>query len=212
MKNQQKIQLLVIIMTNAIPLAGVEFWKWNAFQIIFVFWLESLIVGYFATLEISTLEDSLGLPAWTDPPSRGNTLLFILLYFPVLIGYFFWISEVIGGSKLLTPFAVLKPFKSQIALFGASFILSHGIRFKNFKALAEKSEVGAVKYFLSPFLRLILVQGLLVTSLYWIYYRHAALIFFVVTYLVKLALDIGFYYWHEVHIPPVIKDREFFGV
>ena len=54
--NRHKIQLLLILATNAMPLAGVEFWKWNAFQIIFLYWLESFVVGIYAVLELGDLD------------------------------------------------------------------------------------------------------------------------------------------------------------
>ncbi len=205
-ENQRKIQLALIVLTNAIPLAGVELWQWNAFQIIFLFWLESFIVGIYAALEINDLIDAGAIG------SNSTTFLFCFFYFPGLIYYFYWISRILGGGNAGASFEVLRPFMFQTVLCAASFLYSHGLRYQVFSQRLEHAYLSGTKIFLSPFFRFFMVHTLLVTSALWIRHRHAALIYFGVTCVVKVAVDFGFHLWHEAHIPKVVKDREFFGL
>ena len=209
---QRKIQFLVIFIMNTIPFAGMKLWQWNVFQIIFLYWLESTIIGVFAVFELSELEDGYGMPAWTEPPSTGNMQVFTVIYFPVLLFYLFWISRILGGSLTQSPIEILRPFAPQILLFALAFTCSYSFRYRAFLDKAQHANLSSFKYFFSPFLRLVLVHALLATSVLWINYRHAAFIFFSITSILKCLIDFAFYEWHEIHVPPVIKDREFFGV
>ena len=206
MTNQRKLQLFIIVITNAIPLVGVSLWQWNAFQIIFLYWLESFIVGIYAVFELGDLVDSGAIEF------DNSILVFSFLYFPGLIFYFFWISKILGGGEASESFEILRPYALQTALCALSFFYSHGLRYQSFEKHLPNSYLTGAKFFLSPFLRFFMVQTLLVTSALWIHHRHAAVIYFTVTCAVKAAVDFGFHWWHEAHIPPVVKDREFFGL
>ncbi len=40
-----RLQLILTLAFNAIPLAGVTFWGWSAFELIFLYWLENVVIG-----------------------------------------------------------------------------------------------------------------------------------------------------------------------
>ena len=40
-----RLQLILTLAFNAIPLAGVAFWGWSAFELIFLYWLENVVIG-----------------------------------------------------------------------------------------------------------------------------------------------------------------------
>ncbi len=40
-----RLQLILALAFNAIPLAGVTFWGWSAFELIFLYWLENVVIG-----------------------------------------------------------------------------------------------------------------------------------------------------------------------
>jgi hypothetical protein len=37
-----RLQLILTLGFNAIPLTGVTFWGWSAFELIFLYWLENV--------------------------------------------------------------------------------------------------------------------------------------------------------------------------
>jgi hypothetical protein len=45
-------ELLLIIALNLLPIGGVLFWDWQAFDIIFLYWMENLIIGAFSALRM----------------------------------------------------------------------------------------------------------------------------------------------------------------
>jgi hypothetical protein len=79
-----KSSAVVLIVANLVPLIGVLFWHWDAFEIVALYWAENVIIGVinvlkmitcapqpakvnwdhgFTPAEIAALEDSLGMPA-----------------------------------------------------------------------------------------------------------------------------------------------------
>ena len=46
----------VLIAVNVIPVVGVLFFDWGAFNVVFLFWLENLVIGFFAVLKMVTAD------------------------------------------------------------------------------------------------------------------------------------------------------------
>ncbi len=44
--------LAILIALNALPIYGVLYWGWQSFDLIFLYWLENLIIGVFAVLRM----------------------------------------------------------------------------------------------------------------------------------------------------------------
>ena len=47
-----RVSLIPLIIANAVPLVGVLFFDWNLFQIIFLYWVESGVIGFYNILKI----------------------------------------------------------------------------------------------------------------------------------------------------------------
>ena len=50
--NRVSRDLLLIISLNLMPIGGVLLWDWQAFDIIFLYWMENLIIGAFSVLRM----------------------------------------------------------------------------------------------------------------------------------------------------------------
>jgi hypothetical protein len=48
----QSGELLLIVALNILPIGGVLFWDWRVFDIVFLYWIENLIIGAFSTLRM----------------------------------------------------------------------------------------------------------------------------------------------------------------
>lgn len=44
--------LLLIVVLNLLPIGGVLFWDWRVFDIVFLYWIENLIIGAFSALRM----------------------------------------------------------------------------------------------------------------------------------------------------------------
>jgi len=50
MSQIKPVYLILLILLNAVPLYGVFFWNWQSFDLIFLYWLENLIIGLFTLI------------------------------------------------------------------------------------------------------------------------------------------------------------------
>ena len=44
--------VLVLLLANLVPLAGVVFFGWSVFPVMLLFWLENVVVGVFHVLKL----------------------------------------------------------------------------------------------------------------------------------------------------------------
>ena len=45
-------ELLLLVGLNLLPAAGVLFWGWRSFDLIFLYWMENLVIGAFTLLRM----------------------------------------------------------------------------------------------------------------------------------------------------------------
>ena len=70
---------LVVFAANLLPLAGVWFWGWDAFQVLMLYWAETVIVALWTLARIATMPD----PKGHSGPDRivinaGKTVFFAI--------------------------------------------------------------------------------------------------------------------------------------
>lgn len=108
---------LVILIFNAIPIAGIAFRGWDLFLVLMLYWLETLVVGLWAGVRLSTLPvaaiEGLGGPAFGFRGRFASAkwaafhllfgLAFAAVQFLVLWGMFSgeWFAQVSGPREFV---------------------------------------------------------------------------------------------------------------
>ncbi len=181
------ITVLFIIAANCFPLAGLAIWDWNVYNIVFLYWLESMVIGFYNVIKMLSLDEDTNI---------GLTFLFSTGYFSYLSVILFAICSLFGGNgfftqQLTASLGALEPFKYQIALGAVSLVISHGISyFVHFIVRGERYDTDALTLFRAPFKRIVFIQILLLSSGWWIHKTHAGIFYLVLMVLLKIALDI----------------------
>jgi len=57
-KYLSNIPLVSLVLANSLPLAGVLFFKWDAFYIVLLYWAENLIIGFYNVLKMACVKVS----------------------------------------------------------------------------------------------------------------------------------------------------------
>jgi len=68
----------IVIITNLIPIYGVLFSKWNIFSILFLYWAESAIIGFFNFLMVRKIK--MLIPVGKDSPFKSVRYLSISMF------------------------------------------------------------------------------------------------------------------------------------
>ena len=58
---------LVLIVVNMVPLVGVLFWRWDAFEIVALYWAENVVIGAINVLKMVTCRPQPGKVDWDRP-------------------------------------------------------------------------------------------------------------------------------------------------
>jgi hypothetical protein len=69
---------LLVLAANLLPLAGVWFWGWDAFQVLILYWAETVIVAFWTLARIATYPDPEKPSARRILTNLGNTAFFTL--------------------------------------------------------------------------------------------------------------------------------------
>ncbi|TSC82598.1 MAG: hypothetical protein G01um101420_265 [Parcubacteria group bacterium Gr01-1014_20] len=176
-----------LIIANFVPLVGVIFFGWSLFLILFLYWAESAVIGFFNVLKMLTAANTLK-PNQED--SAGIMLknarripLFLLKTF--LIGFFIFhygvfmlvhLSFIIVLFSPWSPFAVLSSQATgfEVTLPNLIFqilypilflFVSHGISYYvNFRKRGEYLIANLPTLFGEPYARIILMHLVIILS------------------------------------------------
>jgi hypothetical protein len=170
---------------NLVPLAGVIFGKWSCFDVVFLFWLENVIVGFFNVAKILTTAQLASVkkiwagnkPApdgdWGIPAGRAASIaggMFYALFFAFHFGFFllvhgFFIFILLGGPGVHAVFFADLVHQAREAITGPfaiafwSLFLSHGFSFVyNFLYRKEYERVSMPALMAAPYGRIVIMH------------------------------------------------------
>lgn len=203
-KNASSIILLVL--SNLIPVVGVIFWHWSIFPIVYIYFLETIVIGIYGfikilmaqgvdyTIERGFVADILLSQFFPGLNSGSSKLAVLGAYFICLIFYITLLF--ILCLVVLTPRNFAQSWESSYFIAIAGFIVSHGVSFwQNF--IKNKEYVFAVPYtqMTQPFDR-VMVMILVFSAGAFIVYRinNVSTIFILALIFIKIIFDI---IWHQ---------------
>lgn len=156
----KKPSVIILILSNAIPLVGVLFYNWNALNVIALYWLENLVIVVYSSIkvgmckfedagEIRVTSYSRGidgktkyakptvLPAKYLPVIYGLSRLMII----IPIGFFLYFSFFIFGS-----YGLAQIFSIDLMISFLFLLVSHGVSFLyNFIGQKEYLYIRSIK-------------------------------------------------------------------
>lgn len=132
--------LFILIISNLIPLLGVTFWNWDLSLVLFLYWCESGIIGFFNILKMKKCTSK-------GPKEIG---FFIAHFGGFIAGHLFFIISLFGKPK----FDIFELFLALIFLFFShfySFII-------NFLKQKEYERIDIKSLFFAPYKRIIIMH------------------------------------------------------
>ncbi len=174
-RDQRKDTLSITFLTaaNAVPLAGVLFFGWDAAAIMLIYWTENLIVGFYNILKMACLK-------MKRPVEHLGKLVVIFFFcfhfggFCAAHGLFLLILIMAGNGTESLPFtemlnaAVTRFWQSgPVGMVWAflGLLVSHGVSFaQNYLAGKEYASLTIHQVMLQPYSRIILMHVAIVAG------------------------------------------------
>jgi len=149
------ISLIALVLSNIVPLIGVVFFGWSLFEVMFVYWAENVVVGFWNVVKMATAK-----PGKSD--SRRMIALFICFFifhygmfcFVHGVFVFFLFGSDFSGGKLTFQ---SNPLTLGAILGAAALFVSHGISyFQNYIGKGEYLKPGDL--FTAPYARMMVLH------------------------------------------------------
>lgn len=210
------IYLILLIILNLIPLYGVFFWGWQSFDLIFLYWLENLVIGFFTLIRFVVRPYShpfeLFFPLFLAPFFVFHYGMFCYVHGSFVISLFG--SDVLGEiSKMNIPDVILPVVEMRHLLLpaGALFLyqlidycrdtIERGLGSDNIKELM-----------IAPYRRIIVLHITIIASGFALAALKEPIIGLVILIILKICFDI--YFWQRDEKQAVtqnqaIEDKEF---
>jgi hypothetical protein len=192
------IAALLLIVVNTIPLFGVLFFGWSLFSIMFLYWLENGVIGFFNVFKIAKAR---GVPRPGDPgftvggrtvssPNKAVIIVFFIFHYGlfwtvhgIFVFVFFGLtfsSETRGGFEL-----------GGVTIAAASLFVSHGVSFfVNFLGKDEYLTVSPNRQMFEPYPRVVVLHVTILAGGSLAGYLGAPLAALVMLVLLKTAIDL----------------------
>jgi hypothetical protein len=186
--------MLVLVLANLFPLYGVVVLGWKIFPVIFLFWLENLIIGAFNVLRILV----------ADPGNRNFWFLkvFLIPFFCVHFGLFTFVHGVFvmgffgGMFKTGAPFpgedviiGFIRQYQLGVPIIGLA--LSHAISFGvNYIGGGEYLNANPASLMQQPYGRVIVLHATILCGGFLVTIFQSPMIGLLVLILLKIGLDL----------------------
>ncbi len=180
--------VLILILVNSIPILGVLFFSWDIFSILFLYWLETIVIGFFNILKILAINKTKGI--------------FLVIFFIIHYGLFNWvhllflvsiftIKSSLSGPWFLNLDKILE-YLNIVILALIPLFLSHGFSlFYNFFKNKEYLKTNIVKQMKAPYKRIVSMQLVIILSSLPVFLFKQNIIAIVLLVLLKIFFDIS---------------------
>lgn len=153
-----------LILSNLIPLFGVLFFAWDIFSIIFIYWCENIVVGFYNVLRMWKAEKPV-LPedrvTVNGKPFSGTPSRSIIFFFIFHFGMFTFVHGVFVFSLFYKGVMNL----SGIVISVIGLFISHGISYyQNFIGKEEYKKISRIKQMSMPYSRIMVLQFVIIFS------------------------------------------------
>lgn len=189
--------VVVAVAINLVPIAGVLFWGWSAFALIFLYWLENLVIG------VRTLAAMIanGLVARETPLPA---VLFFAAFFTIHYGLFcfghgafilllFGGGVPLGENILDVAGAAREMFAREpgLATGLASIVLWQAVQFALFLTRGEARTANTLSLMGEPYPRIIVLHVTILAGGFLLMLLNQPLWGLVLLAVVKLAFDVA---------------------
>lgn len=194
--------IITLILANLVPLAGVLFLNWSAFSIVLLYWLESLIIGFWNVLKMAKAQ---GRSKDGQRPhiivnkekvyanARPLIIVFFLIHYGIFMmghGFFIVIFMSILDQSSIDPLGILAGF--------VSLFVSHGISFLgNYIGNKEYERVSINQQMMKPYGRVFIMQFVIVFGSFLAITTQSPQIFVAFLVVLKIIADLGGHFWEH---------------
>jgi hypothetical protein len=192
---------LVLVAANLVPLGGVLFFGWSTFEVVFLFWVENIIIGFYNVLKMLT-SGLLAGPA-VAVGAIFLTAFFIFHYGMFCSGHGFFVIVLLGRGEIslqsdtmfLGAYSVAwRLARTSLGYAMLSLLLSHGFSFyENFLKGREYERVSVQQLMAAPYSRIVVLHLAIIFGGMLVLAFKSPVGILLVLIVMKIVLDLKFH-------------------
>ena len=199
---------LVLVAANLVPLGGVLFFGWSAFEVVFLFWVENVIIGFYNVLKMLTfglMSRTVGVmpKAVVFGGTVFLTAFFVVHYGMFCSGHGFFVIALLGRGELslqgdwgfLASYSIAwRLARTSLGYAMLSLLLSHGFSFyENFLKGREYERVSAQQLMAAPYSRIVVLHLAIIFGAMLVLAFKSPVGILLVLVVMKIVLDLKFH-------------------
>ena len=190
---------------NIIPLIGVMFFGWTLFSIMFLYWLENVVIGFFNVIRMMKAEGippkdikMNGKPATTA--MKGIFIIFFIIHFGIFTAVHGMFVFVLFGSATEPGFSQTIPWSEvasqDISILGITIalimmIISHGISYRsNYIIKKEYKKISTAEQMFKPYGRVMVMHFVIIIGAFIIMGMGYSVISASILIIIKMLIDL----------------------
>ncbi|MCH9695816.1 MAG: hypothetical protein K0U72_14985 [Gammaproteobacteria bacterium] len=184
-----RVSIILLILANLIPVAGVLLWDWDVFFLLLLFWCENVIIGVFGIARIVVAGGGLFMP-----------LFFCVHYGGFMFGHLMILFGLFAENSMVTetidePEQIWTLLKSPVYLVPVlALFVSHGWSFvNNFLLSDERHSYGPMQAMGVPYKRIAVTHVALIAGGFALSASNEPMIGLLLLLAMKISLDVMFH-------------------
>jgi hypothetical protein len=161
MANRRVPSATVLVAANLVPLAGIALFGWDVFAVVFLFWLENVVVGFFNVLRMLWVERG----AERMPAAKFAIIPFFVVHYGLFTGvHGVFVFALFGQAASISGFPTVENVIDVIVDYNLwvavlALVLSHGFSFiRNYVAEQEYRRVTLQQLMAQPYRRVVVLH------------------------------------------------------
>ena len=210
--------VIVLVLANLVPIAGVLYADWKILPLMLLFWLENLVIGLFTIAKMLLARGHEGPPG-KDPAviALGNLVLiafFVFHYGFFAVGHGMFLVSLFGSANTgLAPAfdpaswaTIVKGIVLQhgLALALLALVVSHGVSFyTNYVRQREFEDTVAINLMWAPYKRVVILHVVILVGGLAASAAHATVLPLLLLIALKIIVDLAahLYEHHSTRTP-----------
>ena len=179
--------IFILILANSLPLLGILFFSWDVFSILLLYWLETIVIGFFNVLKMLAIGKEKAWPL---------ILVFIIHYLIfnvvhlMLLIFIFAPRNILSNLWFLNLDELFNYLQTVIVALMPLFI-SHGFSlFFNFLKKKEYLETKIVKQMFQPYKRVMIMHFVVIFTSFSVILFKESTIAVIALVVLKVFFDI----------------------
>lgn len=211
------LSFITLVIANIIPIIGVIYFGWDIFPIVYIYFLETIVIGLFGFLKIILAEGvdytieqgfisqillSQFFPKLNSGSSKGSVLVSYFICLIFYTGLLFVLCLLV-----LTPSNFAKSWEPSYLVAVAGFIISHGVSFyQNYIKNQEYAYAVPYTQMTQPFDRVMVMILVFSITAFAIYRIDVSTLTILALIIIKIIFDIIAHYQEHAKYRDLIEN------